>query len=163
MPKQKSSASSATRKKHARKAAANDDEESGSNPPPKGKGAQRLGGKGKGKKKNEPRVKMYIPPVKPQALQRDPIDVLGLASSLPPDLLVNVFRKLTKKDIITRQRALEDFKVNWVDKCKDGDDDERQAVLATLEIAQPAWVGYIFEPGATSYFFDLARIIIFLL
>lgn len=138
MPKQKSSATSATRKKHARKAAAGHNEESSGNPPSKGKGAQNSGGKGKGKKKNEPRVKMYIPPVKPQALQRDPIDVLGLASSLPPDLLVNVFRKLTKKDIITRQRALEEFKVNWVDKCKDGGDDDGSS-LAVLEIAQPAW------------------------
>jgi E3 ubiquitin-protein ligase listerin len=84
MGKQKSSATSATRKKHARKAATHDEDDSGAaqshNKPNVKGGGNAKGAKGKGKKK-EPRVKMYIPPVKPTALLRDPVDELGLAST----------------------------------------------------------------------------------
>ena len=144
MGKQKaSSASSATRKKHAKKAAGETSQDaSGANQTQAGrsKGAGGKGAKGKGKKNAEPRVKMYIPPVKPQALQRDPVDVLRLATSLPPDLLV-VFRKLTKKDAVTRRRALEELLSGWFEKVNAvNGDDERDAALAALEIALPAWV-----------------------
>jgi E3 ubiquitin-protein ligase listerin len=147
MGKQKaSSASSATRKKHAKKAAGETSQDAtttSANQTQAGriKGAGGKGPKGKGKKNAEPRVKMYIPPVKPQALQRDPVDVLRLATSLPPDLLV-VFRKLTKKDAVTRRRALEELLSGWFEKVNavDGDDEERKAALAALEIALPAWV-----------------------
>ncbi|KAG8835092.1 hypothetical protein FRC17_005213, partial [Serendipita sp. 399] len=146
MPKQKSSATSGTRKKHARKAAANqatDAADDASNTPqPSAKGPKGAGGKGKGKKKGEPRVKMYIPPVKPPALQRDPVEVYALASRLPPDLLV-IFRKLTKKDIVTRTRALEELQGKWVDVCAPqnsyASDEDRDGALAGLEIALPAW------------------------
>jgi hypothetical protein len=148
MGKQKaSSASSGTRKKHAKKAAAegSQDASSASNTNQtqagRSKGAGGKGAKGKGRKNAEPRVKMYIPPVKPQALQRDPVDILRLATSLPPDLLV-VFRKLTKKDAVTRRRALEELLSGWFEKVNavDGGDEEREAALAALETALPAWV-----------------------
>jgi len=138
------SATSATRKKHARKAAGEASQDASSagnsnqNKAGQGKGPGGKGSKGKGKKNAEPRVKMYIPPVKPQALQRDPVDVLKLATSLPPDLLV-VFRKLTKKDAVTRRRALEGLLTGWVTKIE-GDNEERDVTLAALEIALPAWV-----------------------
>jgi hypothetical protein len=147
MVKQKPSASSGTRKKHARKAAGptgQDDSQSnqGQN---KGKGKGQSKGKGGKSKKNEPpRVKMYIPPAKPPPIQRDPVDVLGLGSSLPPDLLV-VFRKLQKKDAVTRRRALEDLQANWFAKIdsKEGEEDEngeREFAMNALEVALPAWV-----------------------
>ena len=86
MPKQKSSATSSTRKKHARKAAGPI-----SDPPPT-KGKPGLGKDGKktkkGDKKGEPRVKAYIPPVKPQPIAPDPLDSLGLAYALPAELVV---------------------------------------------------------------------------
>jgi hypothetical protein len=146
MGKQKSSATSGTRKKHAKKAAAKQDapEENTSQTQRKG-GKATGGGKGRGKK-NEPRVKMYIPPVKPQALQRDPIDVLGLASSLPPDLVI-VFRKLTKKDAVTRRRALEELQSNWFDKYTNDSDEipqeEKDDILQALQTVLPAWVSII--------------------
>ncbi|KIM32748.1 hypothetical protein M408DRAFT_186029 [Serendipita vermifera MAFF 305830] len=141
MGKQKgSSATSGTRKKHARKAAGEDASTSGQPQAGRGKAVGGKGVKGKGKKNAEPRVKAYIPPVKPQALQQDPVDVLRLATSLPPDLLV-IFRKLTKKDAITRRRALEELITGWVEKVTavGGDEDEQEAALASLEIALPAW------------------------
>ncbi|KAG8852759.1 hypothetical protein FRB91_005987 [Serendipita sp. 411] len=143
MGKQKSSATSATRKKHARKAAAsNATDEVDNSPQPSAKGGKGASGKGKGKKKGEPRIKMYIPPVKPPALQRDPVEVYGLASQLPPDLLV-IFRKLTKKDIVTRTRALEELQSKWIDSCspenKSISADDRDTAVAGLEVALPAW------------------------
>ena len=103
MVKQKSSATSATRKKHAKKSAA------GQAPPlpePKEK-------KQKGNKK-EPRQKVYIPPSKPLPIQPDPLDTMGLARILPPDLVV-VLRKFGKRDGVTKKRALEEFQTGWVD------------------------------------------------
>lgn len=144
MGKQKaSSASSATRKKHAKKAAGDDVANDNQAQAGRGKAGGGKGGKGKGKKNAEPRVKIYIPPVKPQALQRDPVDVLNLATSLPPDLLV-VFRKLTKKDAVTRRRALEELLSGWVEKLMavSVDEEERDVALVSLEIALPIWVRF---------------------
>jgi hypothetical protein len=132
MPKGKSSASSGTRKKHARKAAGPAPQES----LPKEK-------KPKGKDKNpkkEPRQKVYIPPVKPAAIQPDPLDTTGLVHQLPPDLLV-VLRRFGKKDAVTKRRALEELQGAWVDKCrKEGDE---SPLVATLVLMLPVWVRHL--------------------
>ena len=105
MVKQKSSATSATRKKHAKKSAA------GQAPPPPPPEPKEK--KPKGNKK-EPRQKVYIPPSKPLPIQPDPLDTMGLARILPPDLVV-VLRKFGKRDGVTKKRALEEFQTGWVD------------------------------------------------
>lgn len=143
----KSSASSATRKKHARKAVKD-------TPPtdtpnlPKEKKAK---GKDKGKGKEPPRKKMYIPPVKPQPVQQDPVDVLGLAQRLPAELLV-VWRGLSKKDAVTKGKALEELRAGWVDRVhvllSNNDDNdayrdadvEGHARLEALVLSLPVWV-----------------------
>ncbi|EJT96726.1 hypothetical protein DACRYDRAFT_119937 [Dacryopinax primogenitus] len=95
---QKSSASSATRKKHAAKHG-----EPQLPPAPKQKGT---------KKSKEPKQKVYIPPPKYTPLQPDPLDTLGLVHSLPAELVV-VLRRLGKKDVTTRSRALTELG-EWV-------------------------------------------------
>jgi hypothetical protein len=119
----KSSASSGTRKKHAKKHAPVDEV-----PKPKEKG--------RGKKK-EPKVKMYIPPVKPAPVQPDPLETTGLAHTLPADLLV-VLRNISKKAQVTKTRALEELQLAWVNKClKEG----RESLLTdTLVEMLPVWV-----------------------
>lgn len=85
---------------------------------------------------------MYIPPAKPQPLQRDPIDVLGLGSVLPADLLV-VLRRLMKKDAVTKQKALEELQTAWIDRaCKPpkSHEDPQGDLVETLCIALPVWV-----------------------
>lgn len=129
MPKaQKSSATSGTRKKNARKAA--------STAPlpevpviPKQK-------KQKGQKK-EPRKKVYIPPSKPAPPQPDPLDTLGLAHQLPPELVI-ILRSLGKKDPVTKGRALEELQLKWIDESsRNGDESvERDALVTML----PVWV-----------------------
>jgi hypothetical protein len=134
----KSSASAGTRKKQSRKAAARD----GDNQPQQQQSAKTKGGK---KNKKEPRVKMYIPPTKPQPLQRDPIDVLGLGSVLPADLLV-VLRRLMKKDAVTKQKALEELQAAWIDKARrlpkshEGGSLPQGELVEMLRTALPAWV-----------------------
>lgn len=123
----KSSATSATRKKHAKKHTAPEDLVHNS------KGGK--GGKG-GKKNKEPRVKMYIPPVKPAPIQPDPLETTGLAHTLPADLLV-VLRNLSKKAQVTKARALEDLQTAWVDKCLK---DREEATVYTLVEMLPVWV-----------------------
>ncbi len=131
-PKGKSSASSATRKKQANKAAkkaANERDEDGNLLHPelaealekqKQHGLQRgqkkdkskKDGKG-GKKGKAEKKKQYIPPPKPPQPLPDPLDSMGLASLLPADLVV-LLRKASKKDVITRCRALEGL-LAWVE------------------------------------------------
>ncbi|EIN09055.1 hypothetical protein PUNSTDRAFT_102600 [Punctularia strigosozonata HHB-11173 SS5] len=128
----KSSATSGTRKKHARKAAG----EPLPLPLPKD------GGKGskKDKKKNaknEPRKKVYIPPVKPAPVRPDPLDTLGLAHTLPPELLVPL-RNLRKKDAVTKARALEDLQANWVDVAR-----KRAEVTAVIVEMLPVWLHHL--------------------
>jgi hypothetical protein len=123
-----SSASLGTRKKHARKAAGQPLQE----PPPKDK----KGKKDKGKNK-EPRQKVFIPPVKPPPIQADPLDTLGLASQLPPELYV-VLKKVGKKDEVTKGKALEELEVGWLEKCrKEGQD---SALVISLLTMVPVWV-----------------------
>lgn len=134
----KTSASAGTRKKQSRKAAARD----GDNQPQQQQSAKTKGGK---KNKKEPRVKMYIPPTKPQPLQRDPIDVLGLGSVLPADFLV-VLRRLMKKDAVTKQKALEELQAAWIDKARRPPKSQEDGSLHQEELeeaistALPVWV-----------------------
>jgi hypothetical protein len=144
----KSSASSTTRKKHARKAAGKDAPPTDTSNLPKEKKAK---GKDKGKVKELPRKKMYIPPVKPQPVQQDPIDALGLAQHLPAELLV-VWRGLSKKDAVTKGKALEELRAGWIDPVhlllSNNDDDdthrnagaEGRARLEALNLSLPVWV-----------------------
>ena len=138
----KSSASSATRKKHARKAAKDAPPTDAPNLPKERKPK----GKDKGKNKEPPRKKAYIPPIKPQPVQQDPIDALGLAQRLPADLLV-VLRALNKKDTVTKSKALEELRTVWIDRAHPSvtEDDAHQdaeayARLEALELSLPVWV-----------------------
>ncbi|TCD68845.1 hypothetical protein EIP91_009559 [Steccherinum ochraceum] len=108
MAKGVSSASRGTRKKHAKKAAAANGDPEGAMPKEK---------KPKGKKGKEVRKKEYIPPVKPAPALLDPLDTLGIAQRISPELLV-VLRRLAKKDSITKRRALEELQADWVDKAR---------------------------------------------
>jgi hypothetical protein len=144
----KSSASSGTRKKHARKAVGKDGLPTDTPNLPKEKKAK---GKDKSKAKEPPRKKMYIPPVKPQPVQQDPIDALGLAQRLPAELLV-VWRGLSKKDAVTKGKALEELRAGWIDRVhillSNNDDDdphrdadaEGHARLEALILSLPVWV-----------------------
>lgn len=126
-PKGKSSASSGTRKKHARRAAGPADEQMLPLPNEK---------KGK-KSKKEPKQKIFIPPVKPPPIQRDPLETTGLAHRLPPDLLV-VLRSFGKKATVTKARALEELQSGWVDKCPKND--EVHELVYILVDMLPVWV-----------------------
>jgi hypothetical protein len=154
MPKAgKSSASSATRKKHQKKAAV----ALGIDADPSSSSAkQQSGGKpknkekiGRGKKdgKKEPRVKAYIPPVKPVRSQPDPLDVGGLARRLPPDLVV-ILRNVGKKAQVTKIRALEELGSVWIEKAVGPvtavDHDADGVLVASLVEMIPAWVRFCF-------------------
>jgi E3 ubiquitin-protein ligase listerin len=138
----KSSASSATRKKHARKATKDAPPTDAPSLPKERKPK----GKDKGKNKEPPRKKVYIPPVKPQPVQQDPIDALGLAQRLPAELLV-VLRALNKKDTVTKNKAVEEFRTVWIDRAHLSvtEDDAHQDTeayvrLEALELSLPVWV-----------------------
>ena len=133
MAKGKSSASSGTRKKHARKAAAaHGIPEEVSFPkekkPKKEKGA---------KKGKEPRKKVYIPPSKP-APHPDPLDTLGIAQRIPPELQI-VLRKLAKKDSTTKRRALEDLQADWMEKAH-----ANEVICQALVESLPVWVSSVY-------------------
>lgn len=131
----KSSATSATRKKHAKKAAATYPQEEQTPPlPPKDK---KLTKQQRAQKKKEPRVKVYIPPVKPTPVQPDPLETTGLVHRLPPELLI-VLRSFNKKAQVTKIRALEELQSAWIDKCrKEGEDGALVYVLVDM---LPVWV-----------------------
>lgn len=129
MAKSKSSASSGTRKKHARRAAATHGGPEEISFPKEKKPKKEKGSK-KGK---EPRKKVYIPPSKP-APHPDPLDTLGIAQRIPPELHV-VLRKLAKKDSTTKRRALEGLQTDWVEKSR-ADGSVAQALVESL----PVWV-----------------------
>lgn len=127
MPKsQKSSATSATRKKHARKAVGGEQ----LLPLPKEK-KEKAGKKGKGKNA-ELRQKTFIPPSRPAPIRPDPLTSTGLASRLPPELLV-ILRRLAKKDPTTRQKALEELNTAWLARTT-------AEAEASLTVALPVWV-----------------------
>ena len=126
----KTSASPATQKKHARKKAV-----AQGLPLPKPKKSKDKS-KGKGK---EPRKKVYIPPFKPAPVQPDPLESLGLASRLPPELVI-VYRKLAKKDPITKGKALEELQTEWFGKIGKRVVNGYDAIEANLLVALPVWV-----------------------
>ena len=133
----KSSASSATRKKHAKKTATPDEPSlppNASQKRPRTKAERKL-------LKKEPRVKMYIPPVKPAPVQPDPLETTGLARTLPADLLV-VLRNISKKAQVTKIRALEELQTGWVEKCIK---DEEDPLASKLVEMLPVWVCSFFE------------------
>lgn len=157
----KSSASSATRKKQAAKAAkkagqdpaaavasAEQAQGSSSNGQQPQQSAQRGQKKDKklSKKEQKSKKKVYIPPPKPPQAPPDPLDTLGLASLLPPGLVV-LLRKAAKKDVITRQRALEGL-LSWCNgQDEDGEsrhmsEDERNSALVMM---LPSWVSTSLE------------------
>ncbi|KAG5641970.1 hypothetical protein DXG03_003844 [Asterophora parasitica] len=130
----KSSASSGTRKKHAKKAAGPSQEEE---PIPKD---NKLTKKQRGQKRKEPRVKVFIPPVKPAPVQPDPLETTGLVHSLPPELLV-VLRSFNKKAQVTKIRALEELQSGWIERCKkEGEDGALVCVLVDMI---PVWLHHV--------------------
>jgi len=130
---QRSSASSATRKKHAKKAAVTAGEVVETPPVPKQKKPR---GKEKARLKAEPKKKVYILPVRPRAIQPDPLDTLGIAYSISSELVV-VLRKLGKKDVVTKIRALEELQSDWILKAKETNDPQLLEEVATV---LPVWV-----------------------
>jgi hypothetical protein len=140
MPKpNKSSASSGTRKKHAKKTNPNDEDDRSTTAQPKQRGQKKLS---KAQKKALPRIKQYIPPPKPPApLVPDPLDGMGLARTLPAELVV-VLRRLGKKDGVTRRKGLEELREGWISNVGDGTNDEveRELQEAALVSAIPVWV-----------------------
>lgn len=144
--KGKSSASSGTRKKQAAKAAkkqGQDPTSAAANAQPGSKtsnGPQR-GQKKDKKSKKEPKKKVFIPPPKPPQPPPDPLDTLGLASLLPPSLVL-LLRKAAKKDVITRSRALEGL-LHWIDgspeeqESHDLGHEERENALVMM---LPSWI-----------------------
>jgi len=128
MPKpNKSSASSGTRKKHARK----------NNDTPEGVSIAKAGGRTKKQKALDPRPKGYIPPVKPTASRPDPLDTQGLASQLPPDLVV-LLRAIGKKDTTTKQRALEKLQDEWLSEANIQNPSGRS--VEYVDLLLPVWV-----------------------
>ncbi|KAF8899801.1 hypothetical protein CPB84DRAFT_1780009 [Gymnopilus junonius] len=127
----KSSASSATRKKHLKKHAKDDE-------PPQNQKKPKV--KGERGKKKEPRIKMYIPPVKPAPVQPDPLETTGLAHTLPADLLV-VLRNISKKAQVTKTRALEELQAAWVNPClKEGEESHMVYILVEM---LPVWLHHV--------------------
>jgi hypothetical protein len=115
MPKSnRSSASSATRKKHARKA---DPQAAAAGP------AIVNPSKKKKSKLQEPHVKSYTPPVKPQAARPDPVDGLGVDG----DLYV-MLRALGKKSVATKVKAMADL-ARWLELPE-----------ADVKLILPVWV-----------------------
>ncbi|KXN85569.1 E3 ubiquitin-protein ligase listerin [Leucoagaricus sp. SymC.cos] len=143
----KSSATSATRKKHQKKTAASlgiDLDPSSLTKPPSHKPKNKeKSGRGK-KDRKEPKVKVYIPPVKPARVLPDPLEAGGLARRLPPELVV-VLRNVGKKAQVTKVKALEDLGSAWVEKAlgensliENGID-----VVSSLVEMTPAWTSYL--------------------
>lgn len=128
MPKpNRSSATSATRKKHAKKA-----ESTTSSPSILIVNPSKKSGK---KKKDEPpRIKAYIPPVKPQAARPDPLDTLGLQSQLDGELYI-MLRSLGKKSEATKNKAISDLSI-WF---------KRPDAKTTIELVLPVWVRQSFN------------------
>ncbi|KAE8204435.1 hypothetical protein A4X06_0g1527 [Tilletia controversa] len=140
----KSSASSATRKKQAAKAAKKTGGDHGPSSQPSA--SAKTGGnnqRGQKKDKKAPKKKVFIPPPKPPQPAPDPLDALGLAALLPPDLVVHL-RKASKKDVLTRQRALESLQA-WIRGQDTGEEAGASALseeerISALTVMLPSWV-----------------------
>ncbi|KAE8225708.1 hypothetical protein CF319_g1581 [Tilletia indica] len=144
----KSSASSATRKKQAAKAAKKTGGDHGPASSTTGGGGKAGANtkapsqRGQKKDKKAPKKKVFIPPPKPPQPAPDPLDALGLAALLPPDLVVHL-RKASKKDVLTRQRALESLQA-WI-RGDSGDEAGSSALseeerISALVVMLPSWV-----------------------
>lgn len=132
MPKpSKSSATSGTRKKHARKAG--NEEQPEPQQTTKSKPTKKQIKKGLA----PPPKKSYIPPskLKPTAHEIDPLD--GIDSLLPSELVL-ILRKFSKKDAITKTRALEELE-NWI-----RDDSHWSIRPDSLINMLPVWVCFLF-------------------
>lgn len=133
MAPKSSSASSGTRKKYARKA------QQGQEPQEPQQPGQKAEKKGKKHRSDPPRPKVYIAPIKPTAVNPDPLDAVpGLAHRLPPSLLV-ILRSLGKKAMVTKIRALEELQSGWVAKL--GEEDG--VALYGLRDAVPVWLHHL--------------------
>ncbi|KAG9026368.1 hypothetical protein FRB95_008907 [Tulasnella sp. JGI-2019a] len=139
MPKpNKSSASSGTRKKHAKRAEKDQEDSQLAGPvqpKPKGKKVDRKSLKVEAAQLKK---KAYKAPVKPTAPRPDPLDAMGIAAQLPPDLLV-VMRRFGKKDTVTKRRALEELLTDWVDKAVAGGE-EREDMVGSIVLIIPVWL-----------------------
>lgn len=93
-------------------------------------------GKEKARLKAEPRKKVYVPPVRPRAIQPDPLDTSGIAYSISSELLV-ILRRLGKKDAVTKIRALEELQSDWIIRAKETNDPQ---LLEDLTTILPVWV-----------------------
>lgn len=83
---------------------------------------------------------MYIRPSKPVPVRLDPLDSLGLAKVLPPDLLV-ILRRLSKKDAVTKRKAIEEIRDDWVDYILRGEDAREGGLReSALVVVMPVWV-----------------------
>lgn len=152
--KGKSSASSGTRKKNALKAAKKNPEDpsSSTSSSSKPKAANQPSQRGEKKSKKErkealakAKKKSYVPPPKAPQPPPDPLDSMGLAATLQPDLVV-LLRKLGKKDVVTRERALEGLK-NWLEGRSSTDGERKMVEDWELEMRRndalvmlPSWV-----------------------
>lgn len=115
----KTSATPATRKKHAAASAAKRGETAEQKaqpaapkpgkPNPPGQPKKKLSKK---ERKALAKKKAWVPPPKPPKQAPYPLESMGLASLLPPDLVV-LLRKALKKDIVTRVRTLESL-LAWI-------------------------------------------------
>ncbi|THH03871.1 hypothetical protein EW145_g5943 [Phellinidium pouzarii] len=129
---QKSSASSGTRKKHARRAGGEAEHQL---PLPKEKKTKTKG------KNQQQRTKIFIPPSKPAPVRPDPLESMGLANQLSPEMLV-VLKRLGKKDSVTKRKALEDLQTGWIDRMLKEDKDA-ESIEATLITSLPVWLHYV--------------------
>jgi hypothetical protein len=151
-----SSATSATRIKRQKKVAASlgIDLDASKSQPGKPKNKERTGRDKKDGKK-EPRVKGYVPPVKPARAQPDPLDVGGLGRRLPPELVV-VLKNISKKAEVTKVKALEELGSAWVEKALRVKEQDYQEypnvdVISSLVEMTPAWVSFVLEFSSTMY------------
>lgn len=146
----KTSATPATRKKHAAASAAKRGEASEPKAQPAAPKPGKPNAPGQPKKKLSKKErkalakkKAWVPPPKPPKQAPYPLDSMGLASLLPPDLVV-LLRKALKKDIITRVRTLESL-LAWIQ----GRPQEAHETLSVEERCEaialmlPCWV-YLF-------------------
>ncbi|WFC97537.1 hypothetical protein MYAM1_000251 [Malassezia yamatoensis] len=134
--RKKSSATAGTRKKQAAKAAAKQGPDEATHT-----ASKKLDGKKLSKKERQQlKKRSYVPPPKPPQPPPYPLDSMGLASLLPPSLVV-ILRKALKKDIVTRVRSLESF-LDWIQARDENEQEDLTSEDRTnaLIIMLPCWV-----------------------
>ncbi|PKI82804.1 hypothetical protein MVES_003227 [Malassezia vespertilionis] len=143
----KSSATSGTRKKQAAKAAAKYGSDEDTRQDIKSSQLKKMSKK---ERRQLAKKKVYVPPPKPPQPPPFALDSMGLASLLPPDLVV-LLRKALKKDIVTRVRTLESL-LSWIQGQPIGEDTQslsEEERINALIIMLPCWV-YLFPRLALS-------------